>query len=63
MSDFSQNGIISTLHDFGTKSISDIEKELKDWTPSIPDMEYVKYDLILLVQPLMAKHQYSNNYF
>ena len=29
MSDFSQNGIISTLHDFGTKSVSDIEKDLK----------------------------------
>ena len=29
MSDFSQNGIISTLHDFGTKSVDDIEKDLK----------------------------------
>ena len=28
MSDFSQNGIISTLHDFGTKSTEVIEKEL-----------------------------------
>ncbi len=28
MSDFSQNGIISTLHDFGTKSTNEIEKEL-----------------------------------
>ena len=28
MSDFSQNGIISTLHDFGTKSTIEIEKEL-----------------------------------
>ena len=28
MSDFSQNGIISTLHDFGTKSSVQIEKEL-----------------------------------
>ena len=28
MGDFSQNGIISTLHDFGTKSTSTIEKEL-----------------------------------
>ena len=28
MSDFSQNGIISTLHDFGTKSTKQIEKEL-----------------------------------
>ena len=25
----------------------DIEKELKDWTPSIDEMEYDKYDLIL----------------
>ena len=32
MSDFSQNGIISTLHDFGTKSVSDIEKELKNFS-------------------------------
>ncbi len=28
MSDFFQNGIISTLHDFGTKSTSSIEKDL-----------------------------------
>ena len=28
MSDFSQNGIISTLHDFGTKTTTEIEKEL-----------------------------------
>ena len=28
MSDFSQNGIISTLHDFGTKSTKLIEQEL-----------------------------------
>ena len=28
MSDFSQNGVISTLHDFGTKSNSEIENEL-----------------------------------
>ena len=32
MSDFSQNGIISTLHDFGTKSVGDIEKELKKFS-------------------------------
>ena len=28
MGDFSQNGVISTLHDFGTKSTSIIESEL-----------------------------------
>ena len=28
MGDFSQNGIISNLHDFGTKTTTDIEKEL-----------------------------------
>jgi hypothetical protein len=28
MGDFSQNGIISNLHDFGTKTTADIEKEL-----------------------------------
>ena len=28
MSEFSQNGIISTLHDFGTKSTNEIEKDL-----------------------------------
>ena len=28
MSDFSQNGIISTLHDFGTKTTNQIETEL-----------------------------------
>ena len=28
MGDFSQNGIVSTLHDFGTKSTTEIEKDL-----------------------------------
>ena len=28
MSEFSQNGVISTLHDFGTKSTNEIEKDL-----------------------------------
>ena len=28
MSEFSQNGIISTLHDFGTRSTSEIEKDV-----------------------------------
>ena len=28
MSDFSQNGIVSDLHDFGTKSTDEIEKDL-----------------------------------
>ena len=28
MSECSQNGIVSTLHDFGTKSTKEIEKEL-----------------------------------
>ena len=32
MSDFSQNGIISTLHDFGTKSTKQIEKELLNFS-------------------------------
>ena len=32
MSDFSQNGIISTLHDFGTKSVKEIEKDLKKFS-------------------------------
>ncbi len=32
MSDFSQNGIISTLHDFGTKSVQEIEKDLKKFS-------------------------------
>ena len=32
MSDFSQNGIISTLHDFKTKSTSMIESELSKFS-------------------------------
>ena len=32
MSDFSQNGIISTLHDFGTKSTKQIEHELLNFS-------------------------------
>ena len=32
MSDFSQNGVISTLHDFDTKSTSIIENELSKFS-------------------------------
>ena len=32
MGDFSQNGIITTLHDFGTKSIKQIEEELLNFS-------------------------------
>ena len=32
MGDFSQNGIVSTLHDFGTKSTADIEKDLLNFS-------------------------------
>ena len=32
MGDFSQNGVISTLHDFGTKSTSVIENELSEFS-------------------------------
>ena len=32
MGDFSQNGIISTLHDFKTKSTDEIEKELLEFS-------------------------------
>ena len=32
MGDFSQNGIVSTLHDFKTKSTEQIEKELLDFS-------------------------------
>ncbi len=41
MGDFSQNGIISTLHDFGTKSTSVIENELLKFS------EQRKMELIL----------------
>ena len=41
MGDFSQNGIISTLHDFGTKSTSVIEGELSKFS------EQRKMELIL----------------
>ena len=41
MGDFSQNGIISTLHDFGTKSTSVIESELSKFS------EQRKMELIL----------------
>ena len=45
MSDFSQNGIISTLHDFGTKSVGDIEKELK------------KSGIYIVREKFLKKHQ------
>ena len=32
MGDFSQNGIVSTLHDFKTKSTDEIEKELLEFS-------------------------------
>ena len=32
MGDFSQNGIVSTLHDFGTKTTSEIEKDLLNFS-------------------------------
>ena len=32
MSDFSQNGIVSDLHDFGTKSTNDLEKDLLNFS-------------------------------
>ena len=32
MGDFSQNGIVSTLHDFKTKSTEEIEKELLEFS-------------------------------
>jgi len=32
MGDFSQNGIVSTLHDFGTKSTDEIEKDLLNFS-------------------------------
>ncbi|MDA9744508.1 glycosyl transferase [Candidatus Pelagibacter sp.] len=32
MGDFSQNGVVSTLHDFGTKSTTEIEKDLLDFS-------------------------------
>jgi len=32
MGDFSQNGIISTLHDFKTKSTEEVEKELLEFS-------------------------------
>ena len=41
MGDFSQNGVISTLHDFGTKSTSVIESELLKFS------EQRKMELIL----------------
>ena len=47
MSDFSQNGIISSLHDFGTKSTGDIEKDL------FPNWEQLnnKPSKILVINP------------
>ena len=32
MGDFSQNGIVSTLHDFGTKSTTEIENDLLNFS-------------------------------
>ena len=32
MGDFSQNGVVSTLHDFGTKNTTDIEKDLLNFS-------------------------------
>ena len=36
MSDFHQNGVISTLHNLSTRSLDDIERELRDYSKSAP---------------------------
>ena len=47
MGDFSQNGIVSTLHDFKTKSTEQIEKEL---------LEFSKERKMELILPLSLIH-------
>ena len=36
MSDFHQNGVISTLHNLSTRSLDEIERELRDYSKSAP---------------------------
>ena len=36
MSDFHQNGLISTLHNLSSRSVDEIERELRDYSKSAP---------------------------
>ena len=36
MSDFHQNGVISTLHNLSTRSLDEIESELRDYSKTAP---------------------------
>ena len=36
MSDFHQNGVISTLHNLSTRSLEEIERELREYSKSAP---------------------------
>ena len=38
MSDFYQDGTISTLHDFGTKSTKDLEKDLLNFSKEMKNV-------------------------
>ena len=52
MSDFSQNGIISNLHDFGTKSTKEIEIELKKFSKDSQKLR--KLNVIVILKFLIA---------
>ena len=46
MSDFHQNGVISTLHNLSSRSLDEIERELRDYSksaPSVPTREDCAY--------------------
>ena len=36
MSDFHQNGVISTLHNLSTRTLDEIESELRDYSKTAP---------------------------
>ena len=66
MSDFSQNGIISTLHDFGTKSTKQIEELLsfqkrKNGTYITLSLQRIKWRCITKIVSEIAQTNYLHH--
>ena len=57
MGDFSQNGIISNLHDFGTKTTADIEKELLKFSKEKIMKIHVQKIMLMILKKRIKKSQ------
>ena len=54
MSDFYQDGTISTLHDFGTKSTKDLEKDLLNFSKET-SLKNITDELNYLLEKMIIK--------